>query len=300
VTVVPITIWKKLIIDRVHMTIPVGSKYLHGVLVSILKGLPDVQGNHVPNGKIKITEHHYLTRLDWYPSKNRRIAELEVGATKSKHRYFRVGLYPSKFKPGEFEYFKWALSTLLPWSYAILYEGARVSYMELATDSLSHAAHSFIAFRPKCGYSMIYIDAKGELGTTYLGSQTSALRFRIYDKDRQLKQNGLPSAHNPHTRIEAVSRHTGLVPSELVSKMTNPFARLEIADLPTAQHLTKAKSWQDFLVRCLEVGSAAALSHCYPNQRRQYVKHLRKAAAPWWQPKEVWKGLHHALVAIAP
>ncbi len=294
-----ITVWKTTMIDRIHMSISV-SKSLHGYLVSILKGLPQMQSDYVPNGKITITEQHYLTRLNWYPAKNRKIAELEIGSTKSGHRYFRLGLYPSKFRSDEFEHFKWLFTTLMPWPYAKLYEGARVSYVELAADSLTHMAHSFIPFRPQCWYSAIYVDGKGEPGTTYLGSKTSALRFRIYDKHRQLQQKGLPSAYQKHTRFEAVARHTGLTPDELASKMHNPFARLEVADLLTAQQMSKAKPWQDFLVQCLAVGSAAALANCYPNQRRHYVKHLRKAAAPWWKPEERWQGMPNALKVIAP
>ncbi len=107
------------------------------------------------------------------------------------------------------------LSLLSPITYQQLYETGKVSYIELAADSLSHTAHSFIPFRPKCGHSTIYIDEKGELGTTYLGSVTSALRFRVYDKHKQQVEQNIAPAHQKQTRFEAISRHTGLVSTEL-------------------------------------------------------------------------------------
>jgi hypothetical protein len=295
---VSIEIWKALVVDRVHLTIPVG-QYVHSVLMSILTGLPDMQSDHVPKGKITITKKYAHTRVDWYPAKKRKIAEMEVGASKSGHRYFRLTLYRSKFGPEEFEYFKFIFTLLMPWTYKQLFDGARVSYIELAADSLSHVAHTFVPFRPKCSYSKIYVDKKGELGTTYLGSPLSALMFRIYDKHRQQLQTGFTPAYKTHTRIEAASRHTGLTVSELTSKMANPFLRLEIADLLTARQLTNDETWQAFLDRALAVGSAQALSE-HPKQRRQYVKLLRMAAASWWKSEDPWNGLPKALEAIAP
>src|ERR1051326_1928759 len=158
---VAVEIWKTLVIDRMNITVGIGGKDLHGFVLTQLKGMRDIQADLVPNGKIKIIPSQYTTRLDYHPTKKKKIADIEVGVTKSKHRYFRLGLYPSKFVAGEFEHLKWILSTLLDdFNYQKLYASGNVSYVELAADSLSHAAHSFIPFRPKCGYSAIYVDEK--------------------------------------------------------------------------------------------------------------------------------------------
>ena len=163
--------WRYLVIDRIHISVGIGSKELHGFAVSQLKGLKDIQNDLVPNGKITLSLNDYVTRLNYYPTKKLKAAEIAVGVTKSKHCYFRLGLYPAKFQKGQFEHFKKMLGDLLPdFCYPKLFETGRVSYVEWAVDSLSHAAHSFIPFRAKCSCSSIFIDQHGTMGSTYVGS----------------------------------------------------------------------------------------------------------------------------------
>jgi hypothetical protein len=100
-----VNIWRWLLVDRIHISVNV-SKYLHGVVVTQLKGMKDIQADLVPDGKITVFHKKFSTRLDYCPTKKKKIADIEIGATKSGHGYFRLGLYPSKFEPGEFEHFK--------------------------------------------------------------------------------------------------------------------------------------------------------------------------------------------------
>lgn len=294
-----VTIWRWLLIDRIHMSVGIGSKDLYGFALSSLKGMKDIQADLVPNGKITITSGQFRTRLNYYPTMQEKIADIEIGVTKSKHRYFRLGLYPTKFGPGEFEHFKMVLDTLLPeFNYQRLFDSANVSYIELAADSLSHIAHSFIPFRGKCNCSHIFVDQEGNKGSTYLGSKVSALRFCIYDKRKQQLEKNKVATYNRHTRIEARNRYIGLCPCEL-PQMDNPFGRLDIADLKAARKISKGKAWQGFLNRCLEVGSAQALVE-HPKQRQQYRKMLKTAAALWWNPADIWLGLPRAVNVIAP
>ena len=293
-------IWKYLLIDRINISISIGSKELYSFALEQLYGIKELQTNLVPHGKFKIAKYKYLTRLDYYPTEKNKIADIEVGTTKSKHRYFRLGLYPSKFGAGEFEHFKEVLALLLPeFDYQKLYKTGRVSYIELAADSLSHIIHSFIPFRSRCSCSFIFVDKNGKAGTTYIGSKTSNLRFCIYDKHKQLTESNAPATYDKHTRIEARSRHIGLMPCELLEKMSNPFEKLEIADLQKARDASKDKIWQAFLDQCLKVGSAQALSQ-NPKKRKQFMKMLRASAAPWWNPQHIWEGLPKALKAIKP
>jgi len=269
--------------------------------VTQLKGMKDIQVDLVPQGKITITEDKYRTRMNYYPIKKRKIADLEVGASKSGHKYFRLNLYPSKFAPGEFDHFKWVLSTLLPeFSYQKLFETGRVSYIELAADSLTHAAHSFIPFRARCNKSLIFVDNNGVKGSTYLGSKLSTPRFCIYDKQKQQVDTHLPVTNKLRTRIESRSRHIGLSPCNLQGTMANPFQKLEIADLKKARDASEDKTWQGFLDQCLEVGSAQALAQQTKYKRTQSMKMLRGAAVPWWNPQHVWPDLPRAMKVIAP
>src|SRR5450759_4289811 len=110
-----VTIWRWLLIDRIHMSVGIGSKDLYGLVLSQLYGLKDIQADLVPNGKITINSGKYQTRLNYYPVKKKdKIADIVIGVTKSKHLYFTLCLYPTKFGPGEFEQFKETMSILLP------------------------------------------------------------------------------------------------------------------------------------------------------------------------------------------
>ena len=165
-----LTIWVKLQIDRINISVGIGSSDLYNFVIAQLYGMKDLQKELVPNGKITIKVGHYRTRLNYY-AKKLRIAEIEIGMTKLKHRYFKLGLSPSKFGPGDFDKFKETLSILLPdFCYAKLFETGRVSYIELAADSMSHKAHSFIPFRRRCNVSSVYIDKMNNAGSTYVGS----------------------------------------------------------------------------------------------------------------------------------
>jgi hypothetical protein len=294
-----VNIWIYLVVDRIHISVNVSS-YQHGIVVTQLKGMKDIQADLVPDGKITMTPKKYCTRLDYYPTKKGKIAEIEIGANKSGHGYFKLVLYPSKFGPGEFEHFREVLDLLLPaFSYEKLYQTGRVSYIELAADSLTHTTHSFIPFRSRCNHSLIFTESDEAKGSTYVGSKLSPLRHCIYDKRKQQLKKNLPALYKTHTRIESRSRHIGLSPCDLQAKMNNPFQRLEIADLQAARDTSKDQTWHEFLDQCLEVGSAQALVQ-HPKRRTQFMKMFRTAIASWWKPHDVWLGLPRALKVIAP
>lgn len=296
-----LSIWKPLLIDRIHIAVSIVSSELYSFAWGQLNGIEDLKTELVPDGTIKIFKNKYVTRLSYYPIKKRMIASIEIGTTKSKHRYFRLGLYPSKFQQGEFERFKEILSELLPeFKYQQLYETGKVSYIELAADSLTHAAHSFIPFRRRCNHSSIYVDKTGSKGSIYLGSVKSNLRFCIYDKRKQQLEKKAAVTHSKYTRIESRSRHIKLSPCELLSKMDNPFTKLQIADLHIARHTSQNNEWQSFLNDCLEDGSAQALANLPKSQRAKFMKILNTTAVPWWRPNSVWGGLSKALTAISP
>ena len=301
-------IWRYLLIDRIGIIVVIGADDLHKYAYSQMYSMQAQQSALLPGGRIKVKKDKYWTRWDYYPTykktPKRRIAEITVGKTKlfgneTPYRYFVLDLYPSKFYVGEFEHFKQVLCQILPkFAYEKLYQNGHVNYLELASDSLSHQHHSFIPIRKYCTDSMIFKEENGHLGTTYLGSIYSDLRFRIYDKRKQLLDTGQESKYQTHTRIEAALRRVGLEPVNLIH-MANPFEKIEIAELQIARQLSKETVWQGLLDQCLKDGSPSALA-LYPKQRKQFMKMLRTAAASWWNPHDLWLGLPNALKAIAP
>lgn len=309
-----VTIWRRLLVDRIGITgvISTGDLYKH--VYGQFFTLEYEQKQLLPEGKIKIRMNKYSMRLDYYPAYTykkagrRKIADITLGVNnipgkKALHRYMTLTLYPSQFLAGDFDNFKSVFDALFhPISYSLLYQKGRVNYLELAADSLSHKHHGFLPYRKYCTKSDIYKEKNGHLGTTYLGSNTSGLRFRIYDKYKQLGDTGKATLTKllPHTRIESVARRLGKAPVELLTT-ENPFKKLLIADFAKAQSASKDEDWQNFINESLtENGVPNALSKRPPNKRKKYMAMLDALQVPWWNPDDVWKELPAALGRINP
>ena len=100
-------IWYRLILDRIHLSMTIVSKEHYGIVMGQLEEMKAMQAQLVPNGKIGIRKKKYSTRLDYHPrKKGGKIADIEVGVTPTKHMYFRLGLYPSKLRGGDFDVLK--------------------------------------------------------------------------------------------------------------------------------------------------------------------------------------------------
>lgn len=297
-----ISIWYPQIIDRIHMTISIGKNtHLYGVLIGQLSGMEDIQSVLVPKGKITVFKQKYVTRLGYYPSdKKRKIADLEIGSTKSNHMYFKLGLYPSKFQSNEFAIFKEHMEILFQITYDLMFHTARVSYIELAADSMTHKFQTFIPFRQRINWSKTWPLEDLKKSTVNLGSELSKKRFCIYNKAKELADKKCAGKHKIRTRFEARLRHIGMSASDIQEHLPNPFSCLEIASLAKAREVSTSVEWHSFLDRCLEDGSAQALSQCTKPVRKQYTMALRTCAVTWWNPDYLWQVLPRALNAIAP
>lgn len=297
-----ISSWYAQIIDRIHMTISIGKNAnLYGVLIGQLMGMKDIQSDLVPKGKITVSKQKYVTRLGYYPlDKKRKIADLEIGSTKTSHMYFKLVLYPSKFQSNEFSQFKEYLEILFQIPYDLMFHTAKVSYIELAADSMTYQFHTFIPFRPHINLSEVWPLEVVEKSTVYLGSNLSKKRFCIYDKAKELADKKCAGKHKIRTRFEARLHHIGMAASDIQEHLPNPFSCLEIANLAKAREASTSAEWHGFLDRCLEDGSAHALSQCTKPVRKQYMSALRTCAVTWWNPDYLWQALPRALDAIAP
>lgn len=294
-----LSIWKTILIDRIHMTLSIKEDHLYKFAWGQLWGIHDIRESLMPKGKITIHPAPYSLRISFYPEKKRKVADIEVGK-RYKNQYFKLILYPSKFVGDDFCELKHILNTLLPdFSYDKLFTSSHVNYIELACDSLTHHAHSFIPFREKVNHSKIFMDGSIK-GSTYLGSETSHLVFCIYDKAKQLADKKQPVPHKLHTRIEARAKKTKLAPAELLHKMPNPFQKLCIADITTARAVSNDLDWLLFLETCETLGSASALSSLTKSRRASFMKRLHNSRANWWKADSRWAGLSYALQEIAP
>ncbi|WP_220635663.1 replication initiation factor domain-containing protein [Georgfuchsia toluolica] len=299
--------------DRIGITVVISGQNLYKHVYGQFYSMRDEQKQLLPEGKIKIRQNKYSMRLDYYAAYThkkagrRKIADITLGANKlpgklALHRYMTLTLYPSQFQDGEFDHFKSVFDMMFdPIMYPVLFQTGKVNYLELAADSLSHNHHSFLPYRKYVTKSDIYKKGDSYLGTTYLGSNTSGLRFRLYDKAKQLNDTGKSTFTKifPHTRIEAVMRRLGVAPVDLI-KMKNPFKKMLIADLAKAQSACADEEWQNFMSESQQEGVPAALSKLPANKRKKYLGMLDDMQVPWWNPDEVWKELPLALSRIEP
>ena len=295
--------FRPLIVDELVVTGKIGSYALLAETQDRLKLLLKAAKEVFPNGKIVRTiKKSQGVHLHLYPETDRKIAEVQAASTKDGHRYFRLVLYPSKFKGLDFEHTQQVLAQWLkPFTYQSLYHVGRITRLDLAVDDLLHLAHSFLPFRRLCNVSGIYTNWCGQKGTTYLGSKYSPLQFANYDKTRQLLETGGQPQYPIQTRFEARLRHLGISPNQALTAVKNPFVRLEIADLAKLHAACTSQKWKDFLGWCSSVGSSKALSMLpSKSMRKEYLKLMRQSSVTWWQPTKVWSDFASAIHSLAP
>ncbi len=296
-----VNIQKSLVLDRIRFFVYVPSKELFSYALSQLYEIAALKKQWVPQGQITVKSKYSKTRLTYCPQKKRCIASIELGATKNQKLYFRLDLLPTRFFGDEFEVFKEILGLLLDeFNYLKLYKTARISYLELAVDSLSRPIGSFLPFRVKTGSSMVYPlpDATGGI---YLGSPSGRVHFCIYDKKRQIieKLKETPQ-HSIQTRLEARIHSTGLSASELLASLKNPFVKLEVADLDVLNALPPVPGLGAFLAQSAQAGACVALNALSAYDRRKILSLLRKAMAKWWNPNKIWEKFPRSLQVIKP
>lgn len=297
------SIRRTLIVDQIEYTVKVMSDDLYGFLCSVPDGWKAIKEDLVPKGNIIVEKGHYSTRMKYYSIKGKLTAVVLVGTTKSKSRYFKLVLHVGKASDLELAVFQQQLGLLAPeMEYSKLFDTARVTRIDFASDSFSHLHQSAIAFRPHSTCSGVWLDKMSAPGTLYIGSKASDLHFRIYDKKRQqeqTKKTAVPWAK--WLRIEAEIRRPGCSGSELGSAIDNPFQGLGFADVASAHAVSSDADWQYFLGLCLAVGSPMALAETKDKSTKKLFRaRLLESAVSWWKPVEVWTKLPQALSRIAP
>lgn len=290
------------VVDRIHMTIGVGGGDLYSFLISQLYGLKDSSLNLLPDGKFKLCDtKEYSKRLSFWPEKKRKTADITVGVTKSKHKYFKLGLYPSRFRDGDFDKIKFILNTLFSdWSYEGLFSSARVSYIEIAHDFLNKDVALYLPYHPTARTSKFHKNSDGSKGSAYLGSPKSNKRYCVYDKAKQLIETQGKSNLKKRMRVEARLRKTGLKPINLVDGLENPFQGLELLDVRKLVDLSDEAAWVDFVQACRSVGTAGALKPCNKKLRKLYKARLESAKVGWWDANHWWSKWPSAVAAIQP
>lgn len=297
-----VNIFRSLVVDRIRFFVYVSAKDLYSHVWSQLYEIAAMKKELLPNGIISVSkDQHCKTRLRYCPQARRCIASIEIGVAPDNKKYFSLDLYPTRFRGGEFANFKELLKIFLEdFNYAKLFYTAKISYLELAADSLSRAMGDFLAFRAKTGSSKVHL-LPDDTGGVYLGALGGRLHFCIYDKRRQIveKLKEVPP-HKTHTRLEARIHSTGLAAIDLLEGLQNPFPKLEIADLAVLKETYCEPEFHAFLSLCIQSGACAALHSLSVKQRRIYLARIRKAKVNWWRPAAIWGQFSNALAVLNP
>lgn len=289
------------VVDRVGMTVGVGGGNSYAFLIAQMDDLLDNSMGLLLGGKFTIVKEKYSKRLNFWPEKKRTTANIEVGVTKSKHKYFKLGLYPSKFRDGDLDKIKFILSTLFSdWSYEGLFASARVSYIEIAHDFLNKDTAFYLPYHSASRTSEFHKNPDGSNGSAYLGSKKSSKRYCVYDKAKQLIETQGKSNLKKRMRVEVRLRKTGLKPVQLVDGLENPFQGLELLDVQTLVDLSDEAAWVDFVQACRCVGTASALKQCNKKLRKLYKARLESAKVGWWDANQWWSKWPSAVAAIQP
>ena len=258
------------------------------------------------SGKIKVQKKQYQYLLHYFASKKQATpsAIITVGSMDGKHRYFKLSLYPQKFTQSQFEEFQHRLAASLPgFEYQKLFQTADVTRIDLAHDSYSHVVDELIPWSLRTRCSGVWLDKKlFTKGALYIGSHNSRLRFRVYNKKKQMQEvEGFKVEWGIWTRIEAVVRKPGCKAAQLADTLDSPFKRLNMASSGDALGQADDDAWKGFVALCSAVGSPEAFNQPFNKSKRKlYRQRLAKSAVSWWTPSNFQNQLKAAMSQLAP
>jgi len=112
-----------------------------------------------------------------------------------------------------------------------LFSEGNVSQLDIAFD-IKNITFDDLVFnrnRQRSGGGHFSHDKDGRIGTYYIGSESSDLRYRIYNKTKQLFDKKGIDAPYPITRIEAEIKINQ--PLRMIANIKNPFERFDVFKL---------------------------------------------------------------------
>jgi hypothetical protein len=284
-------------IDTIELLFTIPDKDYYSFLWAQGSGIKDIAQSIVPQGKVTLKKLPYLLRTKFFHGPKRNTADVEVFTNRNKIQFFKLRLFPTRWNTGEFADFQLWMQTLYEMSYSDLHQYGKVTRLDIARDLYSMARERVIPYRSHSTISRVFQDGC-TLGTVYIGSVHSLLRFRVYDKAAQ--QKGAPMPWPVWTRIEAVQRHVPYSCAGL-GKLENPFSRFGLADKQLAETISESSEWKDFVSSCLTLGSPAAIAALPTKSKKKAFRNLlAECRFDWWKPEAFWKQWPQALASIAP
>lgn len=287
-----------LVVDTLEFCIaPSKSVFLH--MQNLLFDWKKVQGDSF-DGHTKLYKKGFCTRLSYFGSNGKMALAIELGFTKSAHRYARFSFQPGSVTSSEWvEALKVLAHQFQPWDYSYLLQAVPVSRIDFAVDLVGVNALNVIPHRARTRSSHFYVRKDGSRGTLYLGSQRSQSMVRIYDRIRKQLRGGIISEHAVCTRVEVQLRRLAAFEHELAF-IAKPFLRIGLANLDFLNE-TITEDWQVlFLDRAQSVGTPAAFNWLSKHRKVVAKQWLHAASVPYWDVNKVWADRASALSVIGP
>lgn len=169
----------------------------------------------------------------------------------------------------------------------VKYGHVRQAEIAIDVEGADYFDHAFIDVKAR-SHDAHY----AELGTTYIGCETSARSLKCYSKSKQLRETFGIDSTVPILRIEATlcpTLRTNLLEFPLVR---NPFESLIVVDrdkLSQSKHAIAKR-----LAKAVDRGDLAQNAfrtitrQLSPALRCSLNEHLTRCAADWWRPEKIW------------
>src|SRR4051812_1049310 len=108
-------IYNKMTVDTIDLVVSVVGEDQYEALWSQLYAFQEIEKDgYWPKGwKNRPRQGEASLRLHISPQSKRKIAMLELGTTKQKHRWFKLRLYPNNFRGEEFAFLQEAMRIFL-------------------------------------------------------------------------------------------------------------------------------------------------------------------------------------------
>lgn len=268
-------------IDKLWVTVPIldtdQEKHIFERCLQ-LKHEEQFHGKHLTEIKDagSIYRHHFT-----YTTPSKEDIRIDFAPYNKALNYFRFAISPDRlFKAGETHLFVELMNDLHFMGLDL--NTMKINRLDPFVDIEVPTSHVICKSTARVGSVVKAND--GTVGTHYLGSTTSKVEYRIYDKALKSKKDGTPVKQPYLTRVEVeLANHT-------LTELTgiNPFERLELficsQDIQHHDH-----NFQMFMDSCYQRGLPQVLARKSPSQAKPYLDKLKAFTPHYWDKGAIHK-----------
>lgn len=232
-----------------------------------------------------IYKHHFT-----YTTPSKEDIRIDFSPFKSSSNFFRFEINPDLlFKAGEMFLFTELMNDLHFMGLDL--NTLKITRIDPYVDIEVPTSH--VICKSTARSCSVIKDNDGTIRTHYLGSTTSKVEYRIYDKALKSQKDGDPVKQPYLTRVEVeLANHT-------LTELTgiNPFERLELficsQDIQHHDH-----NFQMFMDSCYQRGLPQVLARKSPSQAKPYLDKLKAFTPHYWDKEAIHKAYKDELLKL--